>query len=340
MRRYKLNENFFETIDSEEKAYFLGFLFADGYINEKNNVVDLTIHHKDKEILNKFIICIYPEGRPLKTIRDNYLRLVINSSKFVADLVKHGCVQAKTFKLKFPIIPEKFQRDFIRGYFDGDGSICINKIGTLNLSIVGTIDFLDGIKLILRENCNLNDTLYDDRHPERNNNIRALRFGGNIIINRIYHYMYDNSTIFLSRKRKIFLSILENKDYFCDIKRNRMLNKHIVKYNGQEYNYTQLANMLSVKINQKSTTIRRKLQNGWTLNEIINLQLNHWRQSYLKKVLEYDINGNIIGKYGSVAIAAEKIGCHIGSIRIAINKNKKLYKHYWKYEYQKDNTNC
>lgn len=277
MRKYKLNENFFETINSEDKAYFLGFLFADGYINEKINMVDLTIHNKDKEILDKFIVCLYPEGRPLKTIRNNYLRLVINSPILVNDLIKHGCVQAKTFKLKFPAIPDTFQRDFIRGYFDGDGSICISKSGMLNLSIVGTIDFLDGINKILKEKCNLNNTLYDNRHPERNNNIRALRFGGNILINRIYHYMYDNSIIYLSRKRKIFLSILENKDYFCDIYKNRVLRKHLIEHNGQKYNYSQLAKILSIETNQKSTTIRRKLQNNWTINEIIKTPLNHWR---------------------------------------------------------------
>ena len=272
MRKYKLNENFFKTIDSEEKAYFLGFLFADGYINEKINMVDLTIHHKDKEILDKFVLCVYPEGRPLKTIRVSYLRLVINSSTIINDLVKYGCVQAKTFILKFPVISEKFQRDFIRGYFDGDGSICVGKDGTLNLSIVGTIDFLDGMKRILKEKCSLNDTMYDDRHPERQNNIRALRFGGNILINRIYHYMYDNSTIYLMRKRKIFLSILENKDYFCDINKNRGLVKRIVLYNGQEYNYSQLAKTLSLETNQKSTTIRRKMYRGWSIEKIIGEQ--------------------------------------------------------------------
>jgi hypothetical protein len=271
MRKYKLNENFFEAIDSEEKAYFLGFLFADGYVNEKFNVVDLTIHHKDKEILDKFIENIYPEGRPLMIVKKDYLRLVINSSRFINDLVSYGCIQAKTFKLKFPTIPEIFQRDFIRGYFDGDGSICVGKDGTLNLSIVGTINFLNGMKLILAEKCMLNDTIYDDRHPERQNNIRALRFGGNILINRIYHYMYDNSTIYLLRKRKIFLSILENKDYFCDINKIRMLKKHSIDYNGQEYNYAQLAKILSVETKQNSATIRRKLHRGWSVNKIIGI---------------------------------------------------------------------
>jgi hypothetical protein len=81
MRKYKLNENYFEPIDSEEKAYFLGFLFADGYVDEQHHVIELTLHHQDREILERLVICLYPEGRPLKTIRDKYVRLVINLKK-------------------------------------------------------------------------------------------------------------------------------------------------------------------------------------------------------------------------------------------------------------------
>ena len=331
MRKYKLNENFFELINSEEKAYFLGFLFADGYVNEKLNMIDLTLHNKDKEILNKFVELLYPEGRPLKIIRINYLRLVINSSVITNDLVKYGCVQAKTFKLKFPQIPENFQRDFIRGYFDGDGSICVSKYNTLNLSIVGTINFLDGIKKILRKKCTLNETIYDDRHPEQQNNIRALRFGGNIIINRIFHYLYDDSIIYLNRKRKIFLSILENKDYFCNVNKIRALEKHLVMYDGQQYNYAQLAKILSIKTKINPRTIRGKLQKGWSINEIIEIPLNYHRNSKRKTVYKMDKNKNVIDKYESVTLAAQSNSCNEGSIYQAINKNKRLQKYYWKY---------
>jgi len=95
MRKYKLNENYFELIDSEEKAYFLGLLYVDGYINERLNLVDLTLHQQDKEILDKLVNILYPEGRPLKIIREKYLRLVINSKKLVNDLKRHGCFQKK-----------------------------------------------------------------------------------------------------------------------------------------------------------------------------------------------------------------------------------------------------
>lgn len=278
MRKYKLNEDFFENIDSEEKAYFLGFIFADGYVNEKNNIVDITIHNKDREILDKLVLCLYPDGRPLKTIREKYIRLVINSKKIINDLVKHGCMQAKTFKLVFPKIPIKFEKDFIRGYFDGDGCVYISKHQTLNISIIGTIKLLNSIKEILIKNCNIRDTKYDDRYPNKNNNIRALRYGGNIIINRIYHYLYDDSTICLKRKRNKFLDILETKDYFCDIGFSRKRHQKWFFYNKKKYNKSDLAKELSKKTGILATTIRGRLNNDWSVDEILLISLNQRRK--------------------------------------------------------------
>lgn len=278
MRKYRLNENFFEIIDSEEKAYLLGFLFADGYVNEKLNMVDLTIHNKDKEILDRFVDYLYPDGRPLKVIRRKYLRLVVNSKKIVDDLVGHGCMQAKTFKLTYPQISQEFNAHFIRGYFDGDGSVSNNN-GTLNMSIIGTIELLDSIKKIFIENCNVNDTKYDDRHPNRDNNIRALRYGGNILVNRIYHYLYDDSTLWLERKKNKFLDILETKDYFCDIEFSRKTHQKWFSYNNVKYNKSDLAKELSKKTGILATTIRRRLNNDWSINEIITISINQRRNN-------------------------------------------------------------
>jgi hypothetical protein len=332
MRKYLLNENFFSDIDTEEKAYFLGLLFADGYINERLNMVDLTLHHKDSEILENFVKELYTNDRPLKIIRKNYLRLVINSEKIVADLKKHGCFQKKTFKLEFPTtIENNLIKHFMRGYFDGDGCVTLSK-NTLTFSIVGTENFVVKYKEILIKECLLSDTKLDTRHKERNNNIRSIRFGGNIIVNRIYHFLYDNSSISLLRKKNKFIDILEKKDYFCNSNKMRNLNKYHILFEGIEYNQSDLAELLSKKLDIKKTTIRRKLQNKWTVDEIISTPLNYHRPIFLKRVCKYDINGNLINKYESLAVASKENGCCEGSIQQAIYKNKKLHKHNWKYE--------
>jgi hypothetical protein len=285
MRKYKLNENFFEKINTEKKAYFLGLLYADGYVNENNMLIEITLYNQDIDILNELIYELYPNNdKPLKLIRNKYYKLVISSKKIVNDLKYHGCVQKKTFKLKFPLtIPDDLIHHFIRGYFDGDGSVYVNK-GVLNISLVGTIDFLTSIQNILIMKCGVNNTILDDRHPNRNNNIRALRYGGNIIINRIYHYLYDNATIFLKRKNIKFLDILEKKTYFCDLKYSRIKHQKLYYYDGAKYNKTDLSIKLSKDTKILASTIRRRLYNGWSISEIILTATNQRKNSkYVNK---------------------------------------------------------
>ncbi|NJO59681.1 MAG: hypothetical protein HC836_15660 [Richelia sp. RM2_1_2] len=279
MRKYKLKENYFGKIDTEAKAYILGFLFADGYVNEKYGQISVTLHEKDCELLNYMVREMYETDRPLKHYK-GYLRLVVCSNKMVSDLIKLGCTQRKTFTLKFPQIEEEFISHFMRGYFDGDGSITVGKDNTLNLSIVGTIEFLSVYQDRLKDVCQLNVTKFDDRHPDRKTNIRALRYGGNIIINRIFYYLYNNSSVSLTRKKMIFENILKGKPYFKNENYKRNVYQKFIEYGDKMYTKTELANILSIKLNQNKETIRRKLTNGWTLDEIFNTKLNYRRAKF------------------------------------------------------------
>ena len=109
------------------------------------------------------------------------------------------------------------------------------------------------------------------------------------------------------------------------------LNKHIIEYNGQEYNYTQLAKILSIKTKINPRTIRGKLQKGWSINEIIKIPLNYHRNYKRKTVYKMDKDKNIVDKYESITLAAQINNCNEGSIYQVINKNKRLQKYYWKY---------
>ena len=277
MRKYKLKEDFFKEIDTEEKAYILGFLFADGSVGK--NQISITLKADDIEVLNNIKNNIYLCDRPIKTYR-GYKRLVISSKKMVNDLISLGCVPRKTFKLKFPKLKKSLVKHFIRGYFDGDGSVYISE-NTLNMSIVGTINFLTTCQKILIKKCNLNETEFDNRHPERKNNIRSLRYGGNIIMNRFYHYIYDDSTIFLTRKKQIFLDILEKKEYFCNLTFTRKSYIKYIKYNNHKYTKTELGRILSKLTNRSPDTIRKQLTKGWSVNDILSTPKNkHKNKNY------------------------------------------------------------
>ncbi len=144
MSKYKYNKDYFKVIDTEEKAYWLGFLYADGCINElhKNGKtcsmnLELTLAKVDKEHLEKFAKAI-ETNVPIKQRISRYKgkeyvsnRIIINSTKMCKDLCDLKCIPNKTYGIRFPdtnIVPKCFMKDFLRGFFDGDGCIHDKKI--------------------------------------------------------------------------------------------------------------------------------------------------------------------------------------------------------------------
>lgn len=216
-RIYSVNENFFDLIDTEEKAYFLGFLYADGTNSTGKTEIKLALHEQDFLILNELKNLIQPT-KPLyfesaKGNRGGVHKLVINSKKISYRLSELGVVPRKTFVLKFPkTIPESLMHHFIRGYFDGDGNIHFNKrTKQLMFSITSTENFLIGVQEVLMKNCFLNKVKLATRHPERNHNIRQLSYSGNNSIKRIYDWLYKDASFYLERKKLYYDKHLKTK---------------------------------------------------------------------------------------------------------------------------------
>jgi DNA-binding transcriptional regulator WhiA len=210
-KKYSINESFLDNIDTEEKAYFLGFMYADGYNNLERGFFNLELI--DEEIVIK-IAKLLNSSRPImhrikKDRKDTY-RLSINSKILTKRLNDLGCYPNKTFKLTFPNnnqVPNNLIRHFIRGYFDGDGSI--NNGKKYHFSFVGTEYFIDKLQDVFSKELGFLKTKTSIRHPERNNNIRTLLKCGKIQCIRFGEWLYKDATIFLKRKKEIF-----DKSYF------------------------------------------------------------------------------------------------------------------------------
>ena len=215
-RKYQHNENYFEIINTEEKAYWLGFIFADGYIQNHDNLygqdaVGITIAEYDKDVLEKFkksIEATNPIILCKKTGEKgaNCVRILLTSQKTANDLIDKGCYKNKSSILKPPKkVPSNLIRHFIRGLFDGDGSLIKYEHKECN-SISYQINFTTTYEMAdwLREQIQMGST-----YPEkRRESTWYFGFGGNQQVINFYHYLYDDATIWMDRKYNRFQELL------------------------------------------------------------------------------------------------------------------------------------
>lgn len=208
-RVFKINENFFETINTEAKAYFLGLLSADGNIAKNENRIRIGLHEKDKYILEEFNKQLEYE-KPLKLIkkeqeigwnRSNQYLIEISSSKMRKDLEKYGLTTSKSLTLKFPTnIPKEYLHHFIRGYFDGDGCISVGKKkNNVVVSIAGSKMYCENLSVIFN-----NLSIYSTVSKHYKSNCYYNRIFSKKSIMNFYIFLYKESTIYLQRKKQIF----------------------------------------------------------------------------------------------------------------------------------------
>ena len=227
--KYKFNENYFEKIDSEDKAYFLGLFYADACNSNSGNIISIGLQKRDKGILsklNKFMksnvkFCINKLSLKNPNHQDSY-KLTFCSDKMSSDLNRLGCVPNKSLILEFPTedqVPEHLLRHFIRGYFDGDGWVGYRKRGLsefiINIEIISTRNFLDKLELHLNKN---NISVYTrniERLIKRGNNITArLRTTSSTQSILFLDWLYSNTKLYITRKYKKYMKLksLKNKD--------------------------------------------------------------------------------------------------------------------------------
>lgn len=212
-RRYTLNENYFDSIDNESKAYFLGFLYADG--NIFNNSIALSLQERDKGILEIFNSEL-SSNRPLRFIDyksknenwQNQYSLNIVNKHMAESLKKWGVIPNKSLVLTFPTwIQKKLVPHFIRGYFDGDG--CIVK-KEKRATIIGTESFVMSVKDILSNelkiNSHINFVNKDSESP-----VRELRISGGRQTKKFLDFIYSDSNYYLQRKHDLYQKIYYEK---------------------------------------------------------------------------------------------------------------------------------
>jgi len=207
---YKINHNFFKNW-SHNMAYIFGFWFADGSISKSKgcNYFDITQHKDDKYLLEK-MSKIMKSNYPIHTNGKNCFRLQFHSKTIVDDIIKLGGKYRKSLDCKFPDIPKKYLPDFIRGHFDGDGSIyCRKNSGVYYATFAsGSKIFSESLLNILKKSIpNLKGKVSKCAYKLPNNRSGIcyhIAFNANDTI-RLRDFMYQNDPeLKMSRKWNLF----------------------------------------------------------------------------------------------------------------------------------------
>lgn len=235
-RAYSVDDDYFENIDSQKKAYWLGWLITDGFITTNlntnrglvmSNSIGLKLQEKDSDVLKDMksdLNC----SKTIKTVKRNkpiiyndktiisktQCELRFTSAKMIQDLAKYGIHQNKTYDVVFPKeLDSKYYPGFIAGVISGDG--CINvklnhgKTYLLRCLIAGTYDLIDNIKNILVKEIGVNP----DKKITKNKGSRCLY---TLELNQtetiaLYNWLQKNGISLMERKNKLIEEFLDER---------------------------------------------------------------------------------------------------------------------------------
>lgn len=202
-RAYRVNERFFNEIDTEAKAYLLGFIFADGSVAQNRNLVNIS--SGDKEVI-EMAQELLETNMPIHKYKSIFC-LNLTNSKLRQSLIKHGVLPRKSWKdYGLPKIPRQLLPHFIRGVFDGDGSFYLDrrkKYEYLGSSFCSNSKrFLKEIKATLNNAGIRTQNLYLDQKPNGWSSWQ-LRISAKDEVRKLVDYLYENANHYLNRKHRV-----------------------------------------------------------------------------------------------------------------------------------------
>jgi hypothetical protein len=206
-----VNHTFFDTW-SNDMAYVLGFIAADGCVASNRKSLAIKLAQKDQELLERIRDLIAPaiklrdEYRTLESGIHHYTVLAIGSTYICRRLMSLGIGPRKSLTMVFPNVPDQYVRHFIRGYFDGDG--CISKDSVSNawsMSVLGTEKFLKTMGDYISS-----ATGIGKKTVSMVSGIYRIRYAMGDSM-KIYRWMYDGGSLYLARKRHGFEQLISER---------------------------------------------------------------------------------------------------------------------------------
>lgn len=214
-----LREDYFENIDNEAKAYYLGLIITDGCVYRKWNrqgIIAITLQKKDKYLIDKFVSEIH-SNKTITSDGRGCCNVNILSNRMADDLKKYGVVENKSLHTIFPKnIPNNLYPHLIRGLLDGDGSIGFysrpkrkSHIRSIRFC-QGNKQFIIDLMAYLKSELNVNPVNIITEKP----NLWSIAYYRNEDVLKLSHYLYDNASIYMTRKKDLLNKVVEELLYY------------------------------------------------------------------------------------------------------------------------------
>lgn len=210
VRKYAIDELYFQEINTDKKAYFLGFIAADGMVQAMPKVgytMRIKIQKPDIEILQelrKEMKANYPINTEKTKYGQDCVTFRVHSATMVEDLIKHGIVPRKSWGMQPPAtVPNKMIHHYIRGLFDGDGSVLFpfKDRNDIKVCFSGNITIMEWLRDLLTKECGVTK----NKVCCRDNGFTTLSYtGANAIKIRDYMYPTKNEFGLKRKKEKLF----------------------------------------------------------------------------------------------------------------------------------------
>lgn len=203
---YALDWRFFDTI-TPDSAYVMGFIAADGCVEPKLNRVSISQAKQDSAILYDIRTAMGCHNPICVKRTKNEAALYIHNRHFVEMLEECGIGQKKTLRGIFPTMDSVMEPHFVRGLFDGDGSIY--DPGDTRF---GRVQFLGSRNMLSQLRVRLIGAGCSSRPQVRKRivNTHIVSYSAKVDLVIIYHYMYDDACLMLKRKAQTFRQMVRD----------------------------------------------------------------------------------------------------------------------------------
>jgi hypothetical protein len=209
LQRRTVDESFFKTW-TPAMAWVLGVIYTDGCLHKRSGAVgSVSIAQKEPELLMKVLVLMKSNAKiafsPKRGIAGALYEFRIHNAGTYADLQRLGLTPTKSLTLQFPDIPPDYVRHFIRGCWDGDGSVYFEKedLKPCASYVSGSKDFIERLVGHL-VNLGLPDRTIHTSGRSENPSYYFRYTGGQCA--KLYRVLYDHvdSSMYLSRKHDAF----------------------------------------------------------------------------------------------------------------------------------------